>query len=145
MTTTTEARRRAKQDFTETQWSLVKAAADQTCPTAAAALETLCERYWLPIYVYLRRRGFSEEDAKDLTQGFFAEIIDRNTFANANKAKGKFRAYLMGTLNNFLGNDWDRAHAKKRGSGETILSLEEAEAKYCEIADPGLTPEKAFD
>lgn len=145
MTTTTQSRRPAKRDFAETQWSLVRAAADESCPKAAAALATLCERYWPPIFVYVWRRGLSREDAKDLTQAFFEEILRKKTFANANEAKGKFRAYLMGALHNFMANDWHKARARKRGSEETILSLEEAAARYCEVADPGLTPEKAFD
>ena len=147
MTTTTQSPRPAKRDFAETQWSLIRAAAGgPKSPVALAAMETLCETYWSPIYVYLRGRGHSEHDAEDLTQKFLIQIIkDEHTFSAANKAKGKFRSYLLGALNHFLDDDWDRSRAKKRGADETILSLEDAELKYVEVASQDATPEEAYD
>ena len=132
-------------NFTETRWSVVRAAAENTSPGAAAALETLCNTYWLPIYVYVRRRGYSAHDAQDLTQDFFAHIVRDNSFARADRGKGKFRSYLLGALNHFLADDWDKKSAKKRGGGQTIWSLEAAEEKYLQIPGADVSPEKAFD
>lgn len=132
-------------DFTETRWSIVAAAAENESPDAAAALETLCETYWSPIYVYIRRRGYSAHDAQDLTQDFFARIISDNSFARADRGKGKFRSYLLGALNHFLADDWDKKRARKRGGGQIIWSLEAAEENYMQIAGTTVSPEKAFD
>ena len=146
MTTTSELRKRVSRDFTETQWSLVRAAGDGGSPTAAAAaLEQLCERYWSPIYVYLRQRGYSEHDAQDMAQGFFERIIEDNTFASATQAKGRFRHYLVGALDHFMINEWHKAKAIKRGGRCTIVSLDEAETKYAEVPASDLTPERAYD
>lgn len=147
MSTTTDLPRRKSRDFTETHWSLVRAAGDGGSPTAAAAaLDQLCERYWSPIYVYLRQRGYSEHDAQDVTQGFFERIIEDKTFAaSATQAKGRFRCYLVGALHHFLINEWRKTQAIKRGGRFTIVSLEEAETKYLEVPASDLTPERAYD
>jgi RNA polymerase sigma-70 factor (ECF subfamily) len=146
MTTTTDVRKRPSRDFTETHWSLVRAASDGGSPTAAAAaLEQLCERYWSPIYVYLRQRGHTEHDAQDITQGFFERIIEDKTFASATPAKGRFRYYLIGALHHFMINEWHKAQASKRGGRFTIVSFDEAETKYSEVPASDLTPERAYD
>src|SRR5512138_3284723 len=88
--------------FVTTQWSVVMAAGQAYSPQAAAALETLCRTYWYPLYSYVRRRGYSPEDAQDLTQGFFARLLQKNYPAEADRGKGKFRSFLLLTLNHFL-------------------------------------------
>ena len=132
-------------NFGETRWSVVNAAGEIASPLQAAALETLCNAYWFPIYVYVRRRGYSAHDAQDLTQDFFARIVINNSFARADRNKGKFRSYLLGALNHFLADEWDKKRAKKRGGGQTIWSLEEAEENYLQIPASNTTPETAFD
>src|SRR5688572_27452947 len=146
MANTTKTVNFARTDFTETQWSLVRAAGDKASPAAAdAALDQLCKSYWLPIYAYVRRRGYSQHDAQDLTQDFFYAIIEDNSFARANRDKGKFRSYLLGALNHFLSDERDRARAQKRGGGQAIFSLSEAEEKYIQVPASEMTPEKTFD
>jgi RNA polymerase sigma-70 factor (ECF subfamily) len=95
--------------------------------------------------VYVRRRGYSAHDAQDLTQDFFARIVKDNSFARADRGKGKFRSYLLGALNHFLADDWDKKRARKRGGGQTIWSLDAAEEKYMQIPAAEVSPEKAFD
>lgn len=145
MAESSKVKPQASVDFTETRWSVVAAAAENQSPGAAAALETLCETYWFPIYVYIRRRGHSPHDAQDLTQDFFARIVSDNSFARADRGKGKFRSYLLGALNHFLADDWDKKRASKRGGGQTILSIQAAEEKYMQIPSTSVSPEKAFD
>lgn len=126
--------------FVTTQWSVVTQAGQDHSPAAAAALEKLCRLYWFPVYGEIRRRGFSAHDAQDLTQQFFARLLERNTFAKAEQAKGRFRSYLIGALNYFLSDERDRQGAAKRGGGTAILSLdaEQAEGRYLEEpAAPG--------
>ena len=123
-------------------------AAGQTCsPRAAAALETLCRTYWYPLYSYVRRRGYSPEDAQDLTQGFFARLLQKNYPAEADRAKGKFRSFLLLTLNHFLLDERARAHTLKRGGGQVFISLDQPtpEDRYrLEVAD-NLSPETLFE
>jgi len=114
---------------------------------AAVALERLCQTYWSPLYAYLRRRGYSEHDAEDLTQGFFAHLLERRTLARIDREKGRFRSFLLASMNYFLANERDRAMAQKRGGGRTNLSLdaEEGEESYrLEPAD-NRTPEMIFE
>ena len=132
-------------DFVETKWTVVATAGDSASPRAAAALEALCETYWLPIYTYVRRRGHSAHDAQELTQDFFDRIIRDNSFARVDRKKGKFRSYLLGALNHLLADEWDKSHTIKRGGGRSIRSLDEAEEKYLQVAASGMTPEKALD
>lgn len=124
---------------------MVAAAGDSASPRAAAALEALCETYWFPVYAYIRRRGHSAHDAQDLTQDFFWRIIEDNSLARVDRKKGKFRSYLLGALNHFLADEWDKRQTQKRGGGRIIRSLEEAEEKYLQVAGTDMTPEKAFD
>ena len=100
--------------FATTHWSVVLAAADQERPEAAEALETLCRTYWYPLYAYVRHRGHSPEDAQDLIQEFFARFLARNYLAVVDRQRGRFRSYLLGALNHFLADDWDRRHRLKR-------------------------------
>ena len=94
-------------------------------PESTAALEKLCRAYWQPICAFARRRGRSEEDAKDLTQEFFARLIERKDFSGLDPKKGKFRTFLLAAFSHFLANEYDRATAQKRGGGQVPLSLDQ--------------------
>lgn len=132
--------------FTTTHWSVVLAAGKASSPPADAALEQLCRKYWLPLYAYVRRRGYSHHDAQDLTQGFFAVLLEKNYLGLASRDKGRFRSFLLTALNHFLGDEADRAHAAKRGGGVTIISLDEQVGEDLLSIEPSseLAPEKEF-
>jgi RNA polymerase sigma-70 factor (ECF subfamily) len=135
--------------FTTTHWSVVLAAADTAAPGGDEALEKLCHTYWLPIYAYIRRQGRSPDDARDLTQEFFAQFLERKRIKLADPTRGRFRSFLISSLKNFLTGEWRRAQAEKRGGGQWIVSLEqqqEAETRLnAEPADPATTPDHAFE
>src|SRR5512144_1013499 len=114
--------------FTTTHWSVVLATADQDSPQGAAALEKLCRTYWYPLYAYVRRRGYSHEDAQDLTQGFLLQLLERHAFARADASKGRFRSFLLAALSYFLSDERERAAAQKRGGGRPTLSFADAQA-----------------
>ena len=99
--------------FVTTHWSVVLSAKDKGTPRSAEALEKLCKTYWYPLYAYVRRRGHSPADAEDLTQAFFARLLERNYVADANREKGRFRTFLLTALNHFLADEWDRLKAQK--------------------------------
>jgi RNA polymerase sigma-70 factor (ECF subfamily) len=112
-----------------------------------AALECLCQTYWYPLYVFVRRKGHGHEDACDLTQAFFARFLEKGCVNSADANRGKFRTFLLGSLSNFLTNEWDKTQAQKRGGGITNLSLDEAAAEeryQLETADHE-TPERVFE
>ena len=118
--------------FATTHWSVVLAAANQETPEAAAALERLCCSYWYPLYAYVRREGYAAADAQDLTQGFFAQLLARNSLERVAPEKGRFRSFLLAAMRHFLSDQRDRARTLKRGGGAEILSLDaqEAEERY---------------
>src|ERR1035438_8975805 len=111
--------------FTTTHWSLVLNARDPSSPLATEALEKLCRTYWYPLYVYVRRQGEDDETAKDLTQGFFARLLEKNYLAQVQREKGKFRSFLLASLKHFLADQRDKARAQKRGGGQPIISLDD--------------------
>ncbi len=133
--------------FVTTHWSLLLAAADQETPGAAAALDRLCLTYWRPIYIYLRRRGCGPEDAEDFTQQFLSEFLQKGSFELADPARGRFRTFLLTSLQHFLSDQWKRAHRVKRGGGTLTISLHEREVEesYCEGLAETLTPERAYE
>jgi RNA polymerase sigma-70 factor (ECF subfamily) len=110
--------------FTTTHWSVVLAAQGPS-PAAQAALEKLCRTYWRPIYGFIRRQGVGPEEAKDLTQGFFALLLERRDFDAVRKEKGRLRSYLLTSLKHFLTNEHNRAMAIKRGAGQRLIPLED--------------------
>ena len=110
--------------FTTTHWSVVLEAQGPT-PAAQAALEKLCRTYWRPIYGFVRRQGIEPEDAKDLTQGFFALLLERRDFDTVRKEKGRLRSYLLTSLKHFLTNERNRAMAIKRGEGQRLIPLDQ--------------------
>src|SRR5213083_219184 len=107
-----QSQERNREQFTETQWSLVLAAGRESSTQATVALETLCKTYWYPIYAYVRRRGYAAPDAQDLTQEFFARVLRNHGFARADREKGKFRTYLLAAVNHFLADEWDKTQAQ---------------------------------
>jgi RNA polymerase sigma factor (sigma-70 family) len=124
--------------FTTTHWSVVLAAQDES-PAAQLALEKLCRTYWRPIYGFLRRQGFQPEEAEDITQGFFAQLLERKKFGAIRKEKGRLRSFLLGALKYFLADEQRRAMAIKRGKGQRLIPLEELRAGEridMEPADP---------
>lgn len=133
--------------FATTQWSVVSQAGCHQSPMAEAALETLCERYWHPLYAYIRRRGYRPPDAQDLTQQFFAHFLRQDAFGKAAPARGRFRCYLLKSLQNFLADEWKRVHRVKRGGGLPDLSWDDEKLEYrcsCQAKEPA-TPEQAYD
>jgi RNA polymerase sigma-70 factor (ECF subfamily) len=110
--------------FTTTHWSVVLAAGQEPSPEAAQALADLCHAYWYPLYTYVRRKGYDVADAQDLTQEFFARLLERNYLGSADRRKGKFRSFLLASLEHFLAKEWVRAHRLKRGGGLAPVSLD---------------------
>jgi len=114
--------------------------------SARDALAQLCQSYWYPLYAYARRRGNSPADAEDLTQGFFARLLELNSLADVRREKGKFRSFLLASLNHYLSDEWDRARAQKRGRGRIIsLDASLAEERFAREPADTLTPEKLFE
>lgn len=111
------------------------------------ALSKLCESYWSPIYSYLRRRGYSRDDAQDLTQEFLTRFVEHNRVARADPVKGRFRSFLLASLKNFLCDEWDKARAKKRGGGMQVVSLQfdTAEMQYAREPADMVTPEGLYE
>src|ERR1700723_878761 len=108
--------------FATTHWTAVLAAGRTGSQQAAVALEELCRTYWFPLYAYVRRQGHTREDAEDLTQGFFARLLEKNYLEGVSSDKGKFRSFLLMAVKRFLANEWDRANRQKRGGGAMVLS-----------------------
>jgi len=123
------------------------AASHDSRPAAKAALATLCETYWYPLYCYVRRRGHLAEEAQDLTQEFFATLLEKHTLRVADRERGRFRSFLLASLNHFLANEWRRQSAKKRGGGRPPLSLDlpAGESRYAQEPSHDLTPEKTYE
>ena len=126
---------------------MILAAGDASSPRAQAALEALCRAYWYPLYAYVRRKGYAADDSQDLTQEFFTRLLARNYLNVADRNKGKFRSYLLGSLEHFLARQWTKGHAQKRGGGQPLFSLDEMDAENRYLLEPAyeLTAEKIFD
>jgi RNA polymerase sigma-70 factor (ECF subfamily) len=133
--------------FATTHWSVVLAAGDHSSARAAEAMEKLCSTYWYPLWAYVRREGYSPEDAEDLAQGFFARFLEKDYLAQVAREKGKFRSFLLASLRHFLSDERDRTNAIKRGGGKTILSLDAQEAEGRYLLEPAhdLSAEKIFE
>jgi len=144
-----QAPQRFAGEFPTTHWSVVLAAADSAAPWAPEALEELCRTYWGPVYAFVRRQGYSPDDALDLTQGFFARFLERKQVKLADRDRGRLRSFLLVSLKNFLANEWSRGQAEKRGGGHSFTSLEEqreAETRLSgEPVDPAAPPDQAFE
>ena len=122
-------------------------AGDSKSPQSAAALEKLCRAYWYPLYAYVRRRGQSPVDAMDLTQEFFARLLQRNWVGRAERQKGRFRSFLLSAMNHFLADEWDKARAQKRGGGgmPVPLQFDTAETRYSHEPVYNVTPEQNYE
>jgi len=132
--------------FTTTHWSVVLTAQGES-PAAEEALEKLCRMYWRPIYSFVRRQGVAPEEAEDLTQGFFAQLLERGSLSAVRKEKGRLRSYLLGALKYFLADEQRRAMAIKRGKGQRLIPLEELRSENrveMEPADP-VTAEMIYE
>jgi RNA polymerase sigma-70 factor (ECF subfamily) len=134
-------------DFRTTHWSVVLAAGDQHDPDSDQCLAILCRDYWFPVYCFIRKRGHDPEQSKDLTQDFFAQLLNKRRLAHADQSRGRFRSFLMTATENFLHNEHDRKAATKRGGGRADLSLdvERAEEKFkrATVVDHG--PAQAYE
>ena len=132
--------------FTTTHWSVVQAAGYAPEKDARNAMEELCRTYWYPLYAYVRRRGHSVEESQDLTQEFFARLIEKHWLAEADASRGRFRNFLLGSLKHFLANERRHSRAAKRGGGQVPIALDDtAEARYVEEAVSDLTPERIYE
>jgi RNA polymerase sigma factor (sigma-70 family) len=137
-----------KRQFPSTQWSLIVRAADADPAEREKALSEICILYWPPVYAFIRMRGKSPADAEDLTQGLFAELLERGDFCKMDPGRGKLRTYLLTATKNFLVSDYRREHRAKRGGHAVLLSIDALEAEErCLIpalAD-NLAPDRLFD
>ena len=123
------------------------AAGQESSPEAAAALAELCRAYWYPLYAYVRRKGYAVADAQDLTQHFFARLLEKNYVGAADRRKGKFRSFLLASLEHFLAKEWTRAHRLKRGGGVSIIAwdaFDPEERYHLEPADDS-TAERIYE
>jgi RNA polymerase sigma factor (sigma-70 family) len=135
--------------FATTHWSLIGAAKpDEASQTRAReALEELCRAYWFPLYAFVRSRGYSAVDAQDLTQSFFALIIETGGFASADRERGRFRSFLLGAMKHFLANEWHRAQTLKRGGRMQFIEWDalDPEPRYAGASTQADSPEHLFD
>ena len=133
--------------FASTHWSVVLAAKEGDAETANAALEQLCRTYWPPLYAFIRRQGYREDEAKDLTQEFFLRLISREFIQRLRHQQGKFRSFLLTLLKYFLLEHREKAGAQKRGGGKIILSIEEMKEKDSYLHEPvdHLSPDQVFE
>lgn len=118
-----------------------------SAPRAQEALATLCQTYWFPLYVYVRRRGYNASDAEDLTQEFFARLIEKKSVQAADRGRGRFRSFLLTALKHFLSHEWEKARAAKRGGRVQILAWPGGSAETRYVPEPATedTPDKAYD
>jgi RNA polymerase sigma-70 factor (ECF subfamily) len=135
-----------KATFSPTRWSLIAALRSGEESARRAALEALCEAYWYPLFAYARRSGYALEDAADLTQDFFAHLLEKEVFAQADRERGRLRTFLLTALQRFLCDDWRRQRRKKRGGGVPTLSIDGlmAERRYAREPADLLTPEALY-
>jgi len=133
--------------FETTNWSLILRATSDDDEEARLALALLCEAYWYPVYAYIRRQGSSPPDAEDLTQGYFARFLEKGVVRDVHREHGRFRAFLLVSVRNFLNNARDRERAAKRGGGRRLLSLDADRAEERLSAEPRdpVTPETLFE
>lgn len=133
-------------EFRTTCWSIVLSAGSSDERSAAEALEVLCHAYWRPLYAFVLRKGFDEHTAKDLTQGFFADLLQRNAIGRAKSERGKFRTFLLSSFENYLANEWDKRRRLKRGGDCSFVVLDELLVdEQKRLASDQLPPDKLFE
>jgi RNA polymerase sigma factor (sigma-70 family) len=148
---TTEPDNRSRQHvsghFVTTQWSLILCAGNTASTDASEALEHLCRTYWYPLYAYVRRKGHAPADAQDLTQDFFARFLGREYLKLVDRNRGRFRTFLLSSLNHFLVNEWRKTRTVKRGGTHQIVSLDERTAEGRYLAEPidELSPDRIYE
>ncbi len=137
----------ARYVFSTTHWSVVLAAGDADSAEAESALGELCQNYWYPLYAFVRRKGYPQHDAKDLTQGFFEHLLAKDGLSRADPQKGRFRSFLLGSLKNYISVVHRKAGAAKRGGGTTTISIDEeiGEQRYKIEPQDSETPESLFN
>ena len=133
--------------FQSTRWSIVLEAGHRSSPDSSEALATLCRIYWYPFYAYVRCRVRDVHEAQDLTQAFFAQLLEKNYVAEAEPERGKFRSFLLTSFKHFLSKEWDKAKAQKRGAGRAPISLDFSSGETRYLLEPAdeLTPERIYD
>lgn len=138
---------KGKPGFATTQWSLVLAAGDSRHPGSRDAIEALCATYWYPVYAFIRRKGYGADDAVDLTQGFFTQLLEKNYIKVARRELGRFRSFLLTAVKHYLANEWDRARAQKRGGGKAPVPLDRETAEGWYRIEPAEreTPEELYE
>lgn len=142
-----EATNSGGQRFQPTHWTVIVSAKESRTPAANSAWENLCLTYWWPLYAFVRRRGYSEHDAQDLTQEFFVRLMTGNSLDAVDPSKGKFRSFLLAAMQHFLAKEWRRANAQKRGGGFHFISADAGvnETHYLQLPGNEKTPEQLFD
>jgi RNA polymerase sigma-70 factor (ECF subfamily) len=133
--------------FRTTSWTIVLAASVDSSADPDGALAHLCQIYWHPVYAFIRRRGYDRNQAEDLTQGFFARLLEKKYLLDADRERGKFRSFLLTAVKHFLANEWDRSQTLKRGGGRAAVSIDlvEAERWYGPSTVEAATPEQLFE
>src|SRR5213594_669653 len=133
--------------FATTHWSVIVNARAADSSVARQALEKLCQTYWYPLYAFVRRQGHGPHDAQDLTQEFFARLLEKNYLDDVRRERGKFRSFLLASMKHFLANEWDRARAQKRGGTPAHIPIDTQSAETRYGLEPGhdQTPEKLFE
>lgn len=136
-----------RDQFATTRWSIVLRAGGANRTESGEALARLCQTYWFPLYAQVRRQGYGAHDAQDLTQAFFARLLENDLLARADPARGRFRSFVLVALKNFLADEWEKTRTQKRGGGHVTISFDTAAAEerfHAEPVDPA-SPDKAFD
>src|SRR6266851_1654299 len=132
--------------FQTTHWTVVLTAGLKDGPGSSSALQKLCSAYWYPLYAFIRRRGYPVEEAEDLTQEFFARLIEKELLADVTREGGRFRSFLLTVLKRFLANEWNRERAQKRSGGKPLFSIDDtAETRYERELAEHATPETLFE
>lgn len=133
--------------FQTTHWTVVLQAARPGTARTQDAFARIYLDYWYPLYAYVRRRGYLPPDAEDITQDFFLHLLEKNALERLERAGGRFRSFLLRSLDNFLANEWDRRRTQKRGAGQKLLPLDiaDGEAKYAQAPTDADTPETLFE
>jgi RNA polymerase sigma-70 factor (ECF subfamily) len=134
--------------FAATRWSVVRAAGgDRAATDTRRALEELIRAYWFPLYAYLRRQGLAAEEAEDTVQGFLTRLLEKQDLARIDREKGKFRSFLLASIQHYLSNERDHARALKRGGGISIVAMDalDAENRYSVEPVDDMTPDRLFD
>lgn len=133
--------------FATTRWSIVLRAGKPEAADASDALGRLCRTYWYPLYAQVRRHGYNAHDAQDLTQGFFARLLENDLIARADPARGRFRTFVLTALKHFIADEWAKARAQKRGGHKIFVSFDAAAAERRFHDEPvdKVAPDKAFD